>query len=69
LKINICFNRFWNVVKIQRQLVELGYDVEHCGTDGYFGGDTEKAVREFQGGIGIVVDGVVGKITWGRLFG
>ncbi|WP_278336949.1 hypothetical protein [Clostridium grantii] len=23
----------WNVVKIQRHLVELGYDVGHCGAD------------------------------------
>ncbi|SHH24363.1 peptidoglycan recognition protein family protein [Clostridium grantii] len=59
----------WNVVKIQRHLVELGYDVGACGADGYFGGDTEKAVREFQGDVGIDVDGVVGKISWGKLFG
>jgi N-acetyl-anhydromuramyl-L-alanine amidase AmpD len=59
----------WNVVKIQQHLVELGYDVGHYGADGYFGGDTEKAVREFQGDVGIVVDGVVGIISWGKLFG
>jgi peptidoglycan hydrolase-like protein with peptidoglycan-binding domain len=59
----------WNVVKIQQRLVELGYDIGHCGADGYFGGDTEKAVREFQVDVGIAVDGVVGKISWGKLFG
>jgi N-acetyl-anhydromuramyl-L-alanine amidase AmpD len=58
----------WNVVKLQRQLVNLGYDIGHCGADGYFGGDTEKAVMEFQEDVGIVVDGVVGKISWGKLF-
>ena len=57
-----------NVVKVQQHLVELGYDIGHCGADGYFGVATEKAVREFQGDVGIDVDGVVGNITWGKLF-
>jgi peptidoglycan hydrolase-like protein with peptidoglycan-binding domain len=47
----------------------LERDVGHCGADGYFGGDTENAVMAFQWDVGIVVDGVVGKITWGKLFG
>jgi N-acetyl-anhydromuramyl-L-alanine amidase AmpD len=62
-------NKFdWNVVKIQRRLVELGYNIGLCGADGYFGGDTEKAVREFQGDVGIVVDGVVGKVVWVKVY-
>lgn len=36
--------------------------------DGIFGPITEQAVRRFQGNQGIVVDGVVGPVTWTRLF-
>ena len=36
--------------------------------DGIFGVVTEQAVRRFQGNQGIAVDGVVGPVTWARLF-
>ncbi|MBU9762889.1 heme peroxidase [Mycobacterium sp. TNTM28] len=36
--------------------------------DGVFGPVTEQAVRRFQGNQGIVVDGIVGPVTWSRLF-
>ena len=36
--------------------------------DGDFGPLTEHAVRDFQGSQGIAVDGIVGPITWARLF-
>ncbi len=36
--------------------------------DGVFGKVTEKAVRTFQGNQGIGVDGIVGPVTWSRLF-
>jgi hypothetical protein len=36
--------------------------------DGKFGPATETAVRQFQGKQGIAVDGVVGPLTWSRLF-
>ena len=36
--------------------------------DGVFGKITEKAVRRFQGNQGIAVDGIVGSVTWTRLF-
>ncbi|WP_198530743.1 peptidoglycan-binding protein [Mycolicibacterium setense] len=36
--------------------------------DGIFGEVTERAVRRFQGNQGIGVDGIVGPVTWSRLF-
>jgi hypothetical protein len=36
--------------------------------DGIFGVVTEQAVRRFQGNQGIAVDGIVGPVTWSRLF-
>ena len=36
--------------------------------DGIFGAKTLAAVRAFQRSRGLQVDGVVGPLTWGRLF-
>lgn len=55
------------VKKVQDRLNALGYKpvlVE----DGDFGTLTERAVRWFQKREKIEVDGIVGPITWGRLF-
>lgn len=49
---------------IQERLSELGYEIS---TDGIFGEETEKALRDFQNDKGILVDGVVGKETLGKL--
>ncbi|WP_165034971.1 C40 family peptidase [Candidatus Protofrankia californiensis] len=38
-------------------------------TDGDFGPQTESGVRSFQAGAGLVVDAVVGPLTWDALFG
>jgi|GEM_PF-6828194 len=44
---------------------------EHGATavtpDGWFGVNTEEAVREFQREKGLIVDGIVGRKTWGAL--
>src|SRR5690242_19262142 len=37
--------------------------------DGVFGAKTESAVKDFQQGSGLVVDGVVGPLTWAKLPG
>jgi len=47
-----------------RQLQEkLGIAV-----DGKFGPDTELAVKTWQASHGLIADGIVGKLTWGKLF-
>lgn len=50
---------------LQQELKDLGYNP---GTiDGIFGPRTERAVKNFQADQGLVVDGIVGKLTWGAL--
>ncbi len=55
------------VRRIQTRLKELGR--YHGPIDGDFGGGTESAVRAFEQGAALAVDGIVGPETWKRLFG
>ncbi|MEA5009142.1 N-acetylmuramoyl-L-alanine amidase [Clostridium tyrobutyricum] len=58
-----------NVKVVQEKLLGIGYNVGKYGADGYFGKDTSEAVRRFQKDRGLLVDGIVGRDTWGKLFG
>ncbi|MDT5010606.1 MAG: hypothetical protein QOH57_2223, partial [Mycobacterium sp.] len=50
---------------LQHLLRARGFGLD---ADGEFGPITEQAVRRFQGNQGIAADGVVGPVTWSRLF-
>ena len=50
-----------DVVELQQRLLALGFSPDRV--DGVFGANTEKAVRRFQRGVGLTVDGVVGPET------
>lgn len=47
---------------LQEALKELGFNPG--AVDGVFGSKTESAVKAFQKARGIVVDGIVGRVTW-----
>ena len=56
-----------DVLQMQQRLYALGY-TEVGIPDGDFGQKTDQAVRIFQENNGLVVDGIVGPITWNLLF-
>jgi YVTN family beta-propeller protein len=56
-----------DVTLLQERLIDLGYD-EIGWADGVFGQKTDQAVRLFQEVNDLVVDGIVGPITWAFLF-
>lgn len=53
-----------DVVRAQKRLQELGYDIGSMGADGIFGARTEAAVIQFQRDWGLEQDGVIGPETW-----
>ena len=55
-----------DVIAVQARLTDLGYD--SGSIDGIYGPITEGAVRQYQSDHGLTVDGIVGPITWSRLF-
>lgn len=52
---------------VQRDLMQLGYDLDPWGDDGDFGSKTEAAVKEFQRDHGLQADGIVGPATYAAL--
>lgn len=54
-----------DVKRVQNIVNQIGFDSGKV--DGVFGANTEKTVKEFQKVFGLVVDGIVGKNTWGVL--
>ena len=56
-----------DVLLVQQRLSELGYLNENY--NGYYGKDTESAVRAFQKANGLQADGLCGQATWDALFG
>jgi peptidoglycan hydrolase-like protein with peptidoglycan-binding domain len=53
-----------DVEYIQDKLLEKGYALPTYGADGYYGGETEDAIRQLQADAGIGVDGICGDETW-----
>lgn len=56
-----------DVLQLQKDLIELGYNLGFWGADGDFGNDTDKAVRAFQKKNKLDVDGWVGKNTYAAI--
>lgn len=55
------------VYAVQVYLLSLGYDIGKSGPDGDYGGDTARAMIEFQKAKGLTADGELGPKTWEKL--
>ncbi len=58
-----------DVIKLQENLINAGYDVGSSGADGSYGKNTEAAVTKYQQDNGLKVDGIAGSETLGKLYG
>ena len=56
------------ITTVQNSLMAKGYDLPKFGADGWYGSETESAVRKFQKDNGLKVDGIVGNETKEALF-
>lgn len=57
-----------DVLILQKMLIGNGFSCGRTKADGQFGENTEQAVKDFQKSRSIMVDGIVGKQTWYKLF-
>lgn len=57
------------VKAMQGLLLVRGYELPKWGADGDFGEETEKALQKFQTDHGLYADGVVGNLTYAKLWG
>lgn len=57
------------VKKMQRHLMQAGYNFSPWGADGIFGDYTDSIVRAFQARFGLEADGICGPRTWAALRG
>ena len=57
-----------DVLILQKMLIGNGFSCGRTRADGRFGENTEQAVKDFQKSRSIMVDGIVGKQTWYKLF-
>lgn len=55
------------VKTMQGYLVSLGEELPKYGIDGYFGSETQAAVKSFQKKNGLSVDGICGPKTWAKI--
>ena len=55
------------VANIQKQLIDLGYDVGSSNNDGIYGAQTVNAVKRFQKDHNLVIDGIMGPATIAEL--
>ncbi|MDX2540585.1 protein kinase domain-containing protein [Streptomyces sp. WI04-05B] len=55
------------VKQVQCILMLRGYDIGGTGVDGVFGEGLEAAMKHFQEDKGLVVDGIVKRVTWDNL--
>lgn len=57
-----------DVKMVQEKLISLGYDCGGYGADEIFGKGTYNSVVDFQNANGLSPDGIVGPLTWEKLF-
>lgn len=56
-------SRGTKVRSLQNKLMQLNFTISRFGADGYYGPETENAVKAFQRSVNILEDGVVGDDT------